>query len=114
VEYDARWDCCACCQRMLNELADLRQRFSTAERTVIWSRLKEELDLRRIQRAADKWCVRTLACVDGRRGASAAVCWCCLRLVQVKLAGSRRLPLRKVKALIDAEESLGVDVSAEV
>ena len=77
-------------EHLLRELKDLRSQFPIAERTEIWGRLREENDIRRVIRNAEKW------------------------LSQAHLAESRRLPIRRVKALLDSTDVDGVNVDTEV
>jgi hypothetical protein len=50
-------------QKLAAEFKELRQRFPAAERSVTWNQQREDVELRRMMKAADKWCVPHSRCV---------------------------------------------------
>lgn len=82
--------CVVSVQNLLRELKDLKGQFPPAERSATWARLKEESDMRRIIKNAEKW------------------------LTQAHQAEARRMPIRRVKALVESSEIGQVNVETEV
>lgn len=77
-------------EHLLKELRDLKGQFPPLERTATWARIKEEPEMRRLIKNAEKW------------------------LAQAHLAEARRMPVRRVKALVETDEIAGVNVETEL